>query len=47
MSSFAAALSMLMSHASAAARMTARRRMTNSTGFCCVDKADESGFFFG
>jgi hypothetical protein len=38
---------MSISHASATARMTAWRRMTNSTGSCFVDKANESGFFFG
>jgi hypothetical protein len=37
---------MLVSHVSDAARTTAWRRITSSTGSCCVDKADESGCFF-
>jgi hypothetical protein len=45
-SSLASALSTPISHANAAARMTAWRRMTNSTVICCGDEAVESGCFF-
>src|ERR1700689_3853326 len=47
MSSLASAVSLLMNHASAAARMTAWPCMSSSTESCCVDKAIESGTIRG